>query len=162
MSNLSFFTSADEIRSVLGVSEEELDNLTLALPIYVKTLQFDLAAISSTLEASYLAARANVSRTEQEQRLLDVVQVYSAYATSKTLLTSLPLFAPRSITDGRSKLDRVEDPFAGVKEGVDTMLARLRKLVVAALAALGTEVAAVTPRAYFGVAGLSVNPITNA
>lgn len=161
MKTLQNFTSYDEIRSVLGVSEEELDDMTLALPMHLQTLQLELADIDSTLESQFLTSLDKSSRTTAEQKLVDVVQVYSAYAISKTLLTSLPLFAPRALTDGRAQFERVADPFAGVREGVEVMLAKLRNRIVAALADLGTEVATVTVRSYFGTAGLATNPITN-
>ena len=92
---LTDFATYDEIRAVLGVSDEELEDGTLALPMYLKLLQLDFGDIAGTLEAQYLAAKASTPPSAAEQKLVDVVSVFSAYASSKHLLTSLPRFAPK-------------------------------------------------------------------
>ena len=158
---LTDFATYDEIRAVLGVSDEELEDGTLALPMYLKLLQLDFGDIAGTLEAQYLAAKASITPSAAEQKLVDVVSVFSAYAISKHLLTSLPLFAPKRITDGRAETDRITDPFEGVREGVNSMYPVLKSRVGAALAALGTSVTVNSARIFFSVAGLAINPVTN-
>lgn len=158
---LTDFASYDEIRAVLGVSDEELEDGTLALPMYLKLLQLDFGDIAGTLEAQYLAAKASITPSAAEQKLVDVVSVFSAYAISKHLLTSLPLFAPKRITDGRAETDRVTDPFEGVREGVNSTYQTLKARVLIALSNTGTPTTVATQRAYFAVAGLAINPITN-
>ena len=158
---LTQFTSYDEIRAVLGVSDEELEDTTLALSMYPRLLEMDLGDISSGLVDQYLAIYALAIKTPEEQKLLDVVSVFSAYAISKHLLTSMPLFAPKRITDGRAETDRVTDPFEGVREGVNSTYQTLRARVLIALGNLGTPVTAATQRTYFAVAGLAINPVTN-
>ena len=158
------FTSPDEIRAVLGVSQDDLEDETINLPNYVRQLQFDLADLDSTLEAQYLAV-ADIdegSRTTAQQKLYDVTQVFSAYSISRKLLTGASLFAPRRITDGRAEAERVVDPFAQLREGVEANYGILRSRLLSALAGIGSTVAAVTSRSYFGTAGLAVNPVTNA
>ena len=158
---LTQFTSYDEIRAVLGVSDEELEDTTLALSMYPRLLEMDLRDISSGLVDQYLAIYALAIKTPEEQKLLDVVSVFSAYAISKHLLTALPLFSPKRITDGRTDTDRVADPFETVREGVNSMYPILRGRVKAALQALGTPVTVAAPRLYFSAVGLATNPITN-
>ena len=158
---LTQFTSYDEIRAVLGVSDEELEDNTLALGMYSTLLEMDLGDISSGLVDQYLAIYALAIKTPEEQKLLDVVSVFSAYAISKHLLTSLPLFAPKRITDGRAETDRITDPFEGVREGVNSMYPVLKERIKAILAILGTPTTASTARTFFSVAGLAINPVTN-
>ena len=158
---LTDFASYDEIRAVLGVSDEELEDGTLALPLYLKLLQMDFGDLASTLEAQYLAAKALPTPSAAEQKLLDVVSVFSAYAISKHLLTSMPLFAPKRITDGRAETDRVTDPFEGVREGVNSTYQTLKARVLIALGNTGTPTTAATDRVYFSAAGLTINPVTN-
>lgn len=152
------FASYDEIRAVLGVSDDELEDGTLALPMWLTMLRLELGDISEQLEDRYMFTRAQSTPTPQEQKLLDVVSVFSAYAIAKHLLTSLPLFAPKRITDGRAEVDRVADPFESVRQGVnsnyDTLRGRLNLLL---------EIAKPTAniRTYFTAVGLAVNPITN-
>ena len=158
---LTDFASYDEIRAVLGVSDEELEDGTLALPMYLKLLQMEFGDMEPTLEAQYLAAKGSASPTAEEQKLVDVVSVFSAYAISKHLLTSLPLFAPKRITDGRAETDRVTDPFEGVREGVNSTYQSLKARVLIALSNAGTPTTAATQRTYFAAAGLAINPVTN-
>ena len=158
---LTDFASYDEIRAVLGVSDEELEDGTLALPMYLKLLQLDFGDIAGTLEAQYLAAKASITPSAAEQKLVDVVSVFSAYAISKHLLTSLPLFAPKRITDGRAETDRITDPFEGVREGVNSTYQSLKARVLIALSNAGTPTTAATQRTYFAAAGLAINPVTN-
>ena len=158
---LTDFASYDEIRAVLGVSDEELEDGTLALPMYLKLLQMEFGDMEPTLEVQYLAAKSSASPTAEEQKLVDVVSVFSAYAISKHLLTSLPLFAPKRITDGRAETDRVTDPFEGVREGVNSTYQSLKARVLIALSNAGTPTTAATQRTYFAAAGLAINPVTN-
>ena len=116
MTTLTDFASYDEIRAVLGVSDEELEDGTLALPMYLKLLQMEFGDLNADLESKYLDVKALTNPTAKEQKLLDVVSVFSAYAIAFHLLTSMPLFAPKQITDGRASTDRIADPFEGVRE----------------------------------------------
>lgn len=161
MSLLIDFMSYDEPRAVLGVSEEELEDGTLELPVYSKQLSMDLEDVYTGLVQLYLSKQVLTIRTPEEQKLLDVVSVYAIYATSKTLLTSASLFAPKQVSDGRASTDRIADPFQSVREGVDATLAIMKARVYLTISALGNQVAATTSRSYFKAAGLSNNTITN-
>jgi hypothetical protein len=162
MTTLAQFTTPDEVRAVLGVAPEELRDEVLAMPMYLRQLQFALSDIDGTLESTYLTIAALASRTTAQQRLYDVMQVYAPYAVAKTLLTSVALFAPRRITDGRAETERVVDPFEDVREGVDAGLISLKDRLVSALAGVGTTVTTVTRVVTFSTStGLAVNPVTN-
>lgn len=160
MATIHDFMSLDEPRAILGVSDEELENTTLELPLYMRELSMDLEDLHTGLEQTYLDILALPTRTKVAQKLLDVVQVYSAYATSKTLLTSLSLFAPKQVTDGRATTDRETDPFSSVREGVTSTLEKMKARVLKAVATLGGQVAPKTTRTYFGAAALAINPVT--
>ena len=54
MTSLNLFTSYDSIRAVLGVSEDDLEDVTLELPIYLQLLRLDFGTISSDIEPLYL------------------------------------------------------------------------------------------------------------
>lgn len=161
MPNLTDFTSYDEIRAVLGVSDEELEDVTLALPLYSNTLSFDLFDISPTAESLYQTIRAlpPSSLTVPQQRFLSVAQVFSAYAVSRTLLTSIALFAPKRITDGRAETDRVTDPFKDLRDDVNAGYQSLKSRLVDALAGLGEVLTPATSRVYATTAGLATDPV---
>ena len=162
MAILQNYATADEIRAVLGVSPEELEDTTLALPIYVRQLQFDLTEVGGGVEAAYLAvaAKSLSSRSITEQKLYDVTAVYSSYVISRLLLTSLGIFAPKQITDGKASQTRTEDPYKYVREGVEASYATLRSRLLAAYAALGNSVGATPNRTYVTTSPLRVNPVT--
>ena len=150
------YTSYDEIRAVLGVSDEELEDSTLSLPMYLTTLTLGLGDIDTTLETQYLTLKAATTLTPKEQKLLDVVSVFSAYAVAQHLLTSMPLFAPKRITDGRAETDRVTDPFKDVRLGVNHTYASLKARLSELL-----EIPVASTRIYFGAVGLAINPVTS-
>jgi len=159
---LTDYMTLDEPRAVLGVSDEELENVTLDLPIYSLQLDMELEAVYSGLGQLYADTKALAVKTAAQQKLLNVTAVYATYAISKILLTSASLFAPKRIGDGRAETERVNDPFQDVRDGVDSALITLRARLVGALVGLG--LAAATPsvgRNYFLAAGLAINPVTN-
>jgi hypothetical protein len=155
------FTSYDEIRAVLGVSNKEIEDETLGLPLYVLNLQFDLSDVSATLESTYLALVAQPSRTDAEQRVVNVTSVFSAYATAKTLLAGAPLFAPKTITDGKAEHERITDPFETLRQDVQVGFLSLKTRLKSALEAVGVVVSSTTSRTYFSSAGLATDPVTN-
>lgn len=160
--SLSQFVSPGEVRAVLGVAPEELEDQTLAMPLYLRQLQFDLSDIAPELESAYLSSSVLQTRTAVQQKLYDVMQTYAAYAIAKVLLSSVSLFAPKRITDGKSELERVVDPYQDVRDGVDTGYQVLKERLVNAFKAATGGDTAVTTRifTYTVAAGLSSNPVT--
>lgn len=160
MTTLLDYTSYDEIRAVLGVSDEELEDITLALPIYTQKLGFELSDISDTLESVYETAKTAPAPTAAQTKLLNSVQVFSAYAIAKHLLGSASLFAPRRIGDGRAETERVTDPFETLRDDVESGYLSLKQRVSSALVGLGEQVGAATSRTYAAIAGLPVDNVT--
>lgn len=162
MLELIDYTSNDEIRAALGVSEEELEDATLAKQLYAMQLGFELGDITPELEQTFMTIKVSASKTAEQRKLYDVVKVFSAYVVAKYLLVSLPLFAPKRITDGRSEVERFTDPFQDVRDGVAAGYLTLRNRVIDALAGVGIVVATASGRSYFATAGLATDPVTGA
>jgi hypothetical protein len=160
MLTLPDYTSYDEIRAVLGVSDEEIEDTTLALPIYAQKLEFEMEEISVNLQGFYTTALAAVPPTAAQTKLLNTVQVFSAYAIAKHLLGSASLFAPRRIGDGRAETERVTDPFEALRQHVEAGYQYMKQKVIAALEGLGEQVGAATSRTYAASAGLPVDNVT--
>jgi hypothetical protein len=163
--NLTDFTSYDEIRAVLGVSSKELEDATLALPLYSRSLMFELSDLADDLPEVYLAISAlpAVDRSVAQQRLYDVTQLYSAYSASSQLLTSLPLFSPQRLTDGRAEFDRHDDPFADVRAGVLEGLHQHRRRLLtlyAAVTSVTAGPAAVVAPSMVRSTGIATDPVT--
>lgn len=135
--NLTDYTSYDEIRAVLGVSDEEISNTELALPIRLTELEFKLQDVSSVLISTYTTVKAIAegSRTADQQKFFRLVQFYSAYAVGEELLISQPMFGFKRVTDGKAeaeRFDKWEDVKLGVVKGASVAKKRL-KLALGAL-----------------------------
>ncbi len=157
-------TTHDEVRAVLGVSNEELEDATLDLKVFTDQLEFELSDIDEGLPATLtaIAALAEGARTAAQQKVFVVANMFSAYAYGKVLLTSLPMFSPKRITDGRAEFERFLDPFNDVRDGVSAGYTGLRVRLQNALASLDNAYSApTTSRVVFTAAvGLAVDPIT--
>lgn len=158
--SLQDLTSFDEVRAVLGVSDNDIEDQTLALPVYWLQLQMDLEGCYPALETIYTGIEAQPVKTPEEQKLANVVQVLSTYLVAKSLLGSSTLFAPKVITDGRASLQR-QEPQDDLKDDINATLVGLKARLMAALEALGFPIAPKNQRVYFASAPLAVNPITN-
>jgi hypothetical protein len=158
------YTSYAEIRAALGVSSKELPDATLALPLYETILLQDIGDASTTVDAAYLvvAALPSINRTPNQVKLYTAMQAFAAYQTASNLLSALPLFAPQAIKDGRAELARQDDPFAETREGVMSMLSKLRKRLIDAEAVLANAqaVAYTLPYAFTSAVGLGTDPVT--
>lgn len=158
----------ETIRAILGVSDDEVSDEVLNLPIYNLQAQEALTDVSETLQGSVQAAKGLTPPTPKSTRLVKLAETYQAYATAKMLLTALPMFAPKRITDGRAEQERVQDPFKDVKEGLGAALIDLRYKTKQAEAVFnaeqsGTTAPAATRTFYTLVssAGLATDPVTN-
>jgi hypothetical protein len=156
-------TTADEVRAVLGVSDEELEDLTLDLKVFTDQLELELSDIDATLPWTLdtILAIPSVSRTAAQAKVFTIANLFSAYAYGKILLTSLPLFSPKRMTDGRAEFERFADPFETVRNGVNAGYVSLRARLQTALTTLNgyAAPAAITP--IFSVSiGLAVDPVT--
>jgi hypothetical protein len=156
-------TTTDEVRAVLGVSAEELEDITLDLKVFTDQLELELSDIDSTLPAllDLILATPVLSRTAAQTKVFTIANLFSAYAYGRILLTSLPLFSPKRMTDGRAEFERFADPFEVVRNGVNAGYVSIRARLQAALTLLSgyTPPAAITP--IFTIAApLAVDPVT--
>jgi hypothetical protein len=90
------------------------------------------------------------------------VQLFSAYAIGRMLLTSLPYFAELRVQDGRAEKERVKDPFTFTREGVNAGFAAARQSLLAAYAAAtGGAVTTRVSRTLLTSTGIATDPVTN-
>ena len=132
--NLLDVTSYEEVRALLGVSEEELEDQTLALPNWSTELTLKLGEISALVEPTYvaIAATAEAGRTADQKKFHLITRLYGAYVVAEELLNSLPLFAYKRVSDGKAEQDRIDffdDVKTGVKTGAANMRLRLKQIL---------------------------------
>lgn len=161
---LTQFTTFDEVRAVLGVADEELEDETLSQPLYERQLVLDLEDIALALPDQFhiVSAIQYPNRSSTQKRFFDLVQLFSAYAIGKHLLTSLPYFGELRMEDGRSQKERVRDPYQLTREGVLAGFNSVRLRLEAAYAGLvGGTAAGRATRSYLLSTGLATDPVTN-
>lgn len=164
MSTLTDFTSYDEIRAVLGVSNEEIEDVTLALPMYHDQLNFRLDDIYGTLAATFLTIGEITapSRTAEQARFYNITRLFCSYGVAADLIVALPMFSVQRVTDGKAEMERF-DPMADMKAGVLSMLNPLLTRLQAALTVVDPTYSApvaVTGISIVGVA-LARDPVTS-
>lgn len=157
------YTSYDEVRAVLGVSSDELEDATLGLSIYADNLQAEFQDLSASLITDYttIAAKDSSSRTSDEQWFYQVTRLFAAYAVARQLSTSLALFGPKDISDGKATMGRFADsPYKEVIKRVSSDYERARVRLEKAYAAVKSSALNTTTRIFLGVASPSSDPVT--
>lgn len=161
---LTEYTTYEEVRAVLGVADEELEDAVLAQPLFERQLILDLEDVNSDVPNQFkiISAILFASRTTAQKRFFDLVQLYSAYTVGKQLLTSLPYFAELRLQDGRAHKERVKDPFQLTQAGVLAGCESLRLKLAASYTDLfgGESVGRVLRTMVVGV-GIATDPVTN-
>lgn len=158
------FTSYADIRAALGVVVDEIQDEVISLPIYENNLGMALDAIDLALIADHGVVKAKLlgARTANETRFMRAMQLYTTYVVARQLTTSLPLFSPKEINDGKASLVRyAQNPFETTIKGVLQLCETYRLLVISSYGALKqTAEASQAIRSYFNVVTPSYNPVT--
>lgn len=158
---LTTYTTYDDIRAVLGVTTDELSDATLALQLYDDGLKADFEDVSLNLLTTFATVSAATPPLTAEQgRFLERMRLFATFSVAQQLLTSLPLFSPKTIGDGKAVMERHADPLRETVKRVTSGYERWRGKLEQALAAVGTATTATTPRVYFSVVSPVSDPIT--
>lgn len=161
---LTDYTDYDSVRAALGVSVDELEDGTLALPLYEYALTAELDDISVSLSDTIDTVKAidPSSRTSVEEKFLQAAQLFATYAVAKQLASSLPLFSPEQITDGKAAFRRNQDsPYKMVISAITSQYERFRTRVAELLALVtSSSGSTATAKVYFSVSVPSSDPVT--
>ena len=156
------YTSYDEVRSVLGVEDDELGDSTLGLGVYYNHLLEMFEDINPTLVQLYDEVDGTPGKTPLQERFLRLVQTFATYAVAKQLTLSLPMFAPRSIGDGKATMSRFPNPYKETIEGIEEQFTLTQNRLQQVVDELTSENRGVEPRRFFIGVGLAQDPITGA
>ena len=160
-SAITKYTSFDDIRAVLGVSTEELEDVTLSLDLYSNYLQMELEDVDLTLPDTYVTVKAlPLPITAVQERFLQSVRLYATYSVAKHLTASLPLFSAKSVADGKATVQRFDNPYKDTIAEVVRQCDKMRTRLIAALTAIGSTQAAATTLNYVTVSTPSTDPVT--
>jgi hypothetical protein len=93
------------------VNVDELADTTLGLQLYAVSFTIELETIGDTLPADFatIAAKDEGARSTIEQKVFNGVSAFAPYAIALQLASSLPLFSPKQVTDGKAGFSRYAD-----------------------------------------------------
>lgn len=160
---LTPYCENSEVRAALGVSDTELEDATLNLPIYSIGLKMGLEKISRSLPASFFAISqvAETERTDKQIRLYDSVRLYSIYFVAKQAGGALGLISIKSLTDNKANFSRFSDaPYRDVLDNIEEALADARAALLDALTEMGDTPVVTTPFTGLVVVNRSYDPVT--
>jgi hypothetical protein len=118
---LTYIESYADVRALLGVSSDELEDEVISVSVFVRVLEQDLKALDFGLHSTYLEAAVKLpqSRSAAEVGLFEAVQTYATFHVAEQLCTSLPQFSPKTISDGKAFAQRHADaPYKVTMDGV--------------------------------------------
>jgi len=157
------YTTVDDVRAALGVSSEELEDVTLELETISTQLVGFLEDLDSNLPTQFetIDTMQQNTRTTAQQKFYLVTRAYATYVVAGLMLSTLAMFSFKRITDGKAEAERSE-AWDTVKQDIKDNLEILRRRVQSAYTALNTTYSAPAPtRVNFIVAaGLATNPVT--
>lgn len=162
---ITVYTTYADVRAALGVDSEELEDSTLALELYASGLEEDLYDVSASLVQTYqgIKEKDEAVRTGQESRAYNLTRLFATYSVAKQLGAALPMFSPRTISDGKASVTRFSgEPYKDVLEGVEEKYDLYRGRLVRALEELTASVSPVIERTQIRVVTPAYDPVTGA
>jgi hypothetical protein len=161
---LTDFTSFEDVRAALGVSEDEIDDATLGLPLYEINLIAELESVDLNLIDAFTPLNTGSSDdlSADQKRFVNATRFFATYAVAKQLTSSLPLFSPKEISDGKATLSRyTQDPYKAVIDGVLGFYNQaLERLESAFNVVSGGSAASSVTRTYMAISSPSSDPVT--
>lgn len=158
------YTTYSEIRAVCGVSDEELEDVTLGLSVYDIGLKMALTAVGAGIPALFatVSALTKVSRTESQQSFYEAVKLFAPYAVGMQLRSALPMLGPKSISDGKASMSRFSDsPYKATIEGIEQMFESSSTILKSAYLTLaGSSSSVSNVPGLLSVASPTVNRVT--
>lgn len=160
--DLDNYTTPAQVRSVLGVSDDELDDATVKLEVYTSGLGEDLREVSETLDSVYAAINGNdeATRTPAEARVWRMTRLFSTYSMAKRVGGSLSMFGPKSLVEGKASMTRFSgDPYKATLANIAEEFDLARQRLLDALAGLQSGTIKVKLRPLMAAVNLATDPV---
>lgn len=153
-----------EVRAALGVSVSELKDDVLELPLYEGILIKELEDVSPTCLADYTAVndKDDAAKTTAEKDFQLAFELFSVFAVARGLTSSLPLFSPKSIGDGKASASRFSDsPYKDTIEAIGLSYEEYRKYLISKYAIFnGGSSSDSAPIPMVGIMSPATDPVT--
>ena len=156
------YTTYDDIRAALGVTDEELEDGVLGLQIYEDSLRFELDDVHPDLAALHTTLESTSVLTSAQERFMAACRGFATYAVARSLTSTLPMFGPKSIEDGKARMERFADPYKATIEAVNKSYATWKARLEAAYGTLMSTSKPTVFMSYAVSATPTYNPITGA
>jgi len=158
----SDYTSCDSVRAALGINAKEAPDSVIEDGVYLTGMLEALYKISPTLADDYRTARSATNRSAKQTRFVLLADTCCAYVVAIQLIPVLPLLAPQIITDGKTALNRISNPYEHLRPTLDGTLSYLRANLIEAYADVNSSIVvpAVTKRINVLAVGVAVDPVT--
>lgn len=163
MSLSNYVPDLDDIRALLGVSVEELENDTISLRVYERNLEESLIDLDPEMIGDYQEVESieAPSRTEAQRRFFNALQSYATYHVAVDLAGALPQFSPRLISDSKASVQRHNDPYQKTIEAVERGFAKATERLKQRYGALKERaVAEITTVPVFVASVPTADPVT--
>ncbi len=158
---LSDYTDPITVRALLGVSDLEIEDSQLSLPIYNLAIESGIDNLSVNVMPLYLTLAALTSRSLLQTRFYNSVRLYAGTLVALELLPTLPMAAPKRIMDEKASVERVTDPYALLVANMKATLDALGIRILASMGVLDPTKTVTRLRRTFAVSvGLAVDPVT--
>lgn len=162
---LTDYTTYDQIRAVFSVTDAELEDTTLAQPLYETQLMEQFRLVGEDVEQKFLDLQGVMvsNMTYKEKRFYRLVGVFSTYAVCMELLQSLELLAVKSEQDARAQYERFGPHFDRIAESVKAGFLTAQARLTEAYNDIATVQITAATRTFrvTGAVGLAVDPVTN-
>lgn len=149
-------TSADEVRSVFGLSDAEIPDDMLSQNIYSAEIGAALTKVLGDKALTWLALTASFD--EKDIKLVQATKNWVVYAYADKICDVLPLVVAKALTDNKASYTRFDYDVAA-------LVANIRKRFMLAEKALQTaleaEVKPMVLPTLFGVGKPTYDPVTN-
>lgn len=152
--NIQRYTTPADVRSLLGVAEEELPDRVILLETYEFFLDQDLRDVKATLPEDFQAA---LDLTDAASRkLVRTTKTFAALSVARALCTSLPMFSPKDISDSKATMSRFADsPYKETIRRVEGAFAVMRKTLASVVSASAAD----APITFLAAASPSYDPV---
>lgn len=161
------YTSYDEVRAVLGVGTGELSDTTLGLEVYSNGLNAELrdikiAGVNDTVTSQYSTIKGmNSGRTDSQQEFYENVRSFSTYSIARSLASSLPMFAPKDISESKTILGRFsQDPYKETLKRIEENYGLYRTRLLASFNKVTAANSTPVKRTLFAVSSPSSDRVT--
>lgn len=156
------YTNPDSIRAILGVNAKELKDIVVTDNVFYTAMLEALHDIDAVLAADYLVAKAAEPPSATQGRFVMLTDAYCAYFVAQLMIPKLPVIAPQLITDGRSQVQRVDNPFATLLPAINASLTVFKDRLIAVYKLINTGVVVPAARAHARIAAVSLgtDPVT--